>query len=198
MKIDPGKIPGPAQSSLYAYHSPEQHLLGGGAPHSTPEEERPHARKYRTITRPTPQRASPPHAGSTAAPGPALPPITSLRDWARLRYTHTPLEFAKIANRHTPATCPSVTDSSGYALITPANVRFFSHGNSQSSLVVQDCLEGIFRLLKLDPSVSLIQQTKINDMLLYGITPTRWKRGRHFLPRASYEDPTLIPTCCGP
>ncbi len=59
-------------------------------------------------------------------------------------------------------------------------------------------MEGIFRILKLDPSVSLIQQTEINDMLLYGSTPTGWKRVAHFLPRASYEDPTQIPTCCGP
>ena len=35
-------------------------------------------------------------------------------------------------------------------------------------------------------------------MLLYGRKPTRWRRAPHFLPRASYEDPTQIPTCCGP
>ena len=171
-KTDPGPIPSPAQAPLYTYHTHEPHLLGGGTPHSTPEEEHPHARKYRTIT-PTPQSVNPPNAGSTAAPGPAPPAITSLVDWAYLMHTHTPLDFAKIANRHTPATCPSVKDSSGYVLITPANVRFFSHGNWQSSLAVQDCLEGIFRLLQLDPSVSLIHQTEISDMILYGITPTR-------------------------
>ena len=72
-QTDPGTIPGPAQTPLYAYCKQVQHLLGGGTPHSTPEEERPHARKYRTITC-TPQSVNPPNAGSTAAPGPAPRP----------------------------------------------------------------------------------------------------------------------------
>ncbi len=35
-------------------------------------------------------------------------------------------------------------------------------------------------------------------MIQQGTAPTRWRRTNHFLPRASYEEPTAIPSCCGP
>ncbi len=63
---------------------------------------------------------------------------------------------------------------------------------------VQDYLDGIFRLLRLDPSVSLLQQHEIYQMLYLGEAPQRWKREHPVLPRDSYHDPLGIPTYCGP
>ena len=63
---------------------------------------------------------------------------------------------------------------------------------------VQDYLADIFRLLRLDPSVSLLQQQEIDQMIYLGEAPQRWKREQHILPRNSYRDPLGIPTCCGP
>ena len=63
---------------------------------------------------------------------------------------------------------------------------------------VQDCLTGIFNLLCIDPSVSLLLQHEIDQILLQGEVPHRWKNQRHFSPRDSSGNPAAIPTCCGP
>jgi len=63
---------------------------------------------------------------------------------------------------------------------------------------VQDCLIGIFRTLGIDPSISLLQQREIDQMLCLGEPPHRWSRPHHFSARASYEDPSAVPICCGP
>jgi len=63
---------------------------------------------------------------------------------------------------------------------------------------VQDCLSGIFRLLGIKPSISLIQQQEIDQMLCLGEAPHWWTRSLYFDTRASYEDPSALPTLCGP
>ena len=63
---------------------------------------------------------------------------------------------------------------------------------------VQDCLFGIFSILGIDSSTSLLQQQEIDQMLYLGEAPRRWTRPRNFSARASYEDPCVIPTCCSP
>ena len=131
-------------------------------------------------------------------PGPDLPLITCIEDWARLLQTHIHRDFAKIANLHENNTCPPVTDSYAAALITPDIIQHYAYGNWQGTMEVQDCLSGIFRFLRLDPSISLPQQQEIDQMFYLGETPQRWKRERHFRPRDSYQDPQKIPTCCGP
>jgi len=63
---------------------------------------------------------------------------------------------------------------------------------------VHDCLTSIFRLLRLDHSVSLLQQQEIYQMLYLGEAPQRWKREHHFLPHDSYRDPLGVPIYCDP
>ncbi len=88
-------------------------------------------------------------------------------------------------------------DISGAALIRPFQIHHYVFGEGQDTLEVQDCLEGIFRLLQLEPFTSLLQQPQINQILCLGEAPTRWTRVRHFPPPL---EPThkSIPTCCGP
>ena len=66
-------------------------------------------------------------------PGPDLPPITYIEDWARLLQTHTREAFATFANLHGNHTCPSVIDSSLAALMTPYIVHHYAHGNWQGT-----------------------------------------------------------------
>ena len=129
---------------------------------------------------------------------PDLPIISSIEDWAHLMQTHTPSDFASLANSYTNITGPTVLDCSGTEPITPAIIQHFVHGNWQNTIQVQECLTGIFRTLGIDPSISLLQQQEIDQMLCLKEAPRRWTRTRHFSARASYEDPSAIPICCGP
>jgi hypothetical protein len=101
-------------------------------------------------------------------PDPDLPTITSIEDWANLLQTHSREDFAKNANLHGNNTCSSVNDSSAAALITPDIIQHYAYGNWQGTMEVQDCLSGIFRLLRLDRSISLLQQQGIYQMVYLG------------------------------
>ena len=93
-------------------------------------------------------------AGPTHAPT----PIPTIQDWAHLLRTHTHEEFAALALRQEDHSCPPSMDISGAALIRPSQIHHYVFGEWQYTLEVQDCLEGIFRLLQLDPSISLLRQ----------------------------------------
>jgi hypothetical protein len=145
--------------------------MGGGQPLSTCATARPNTRIYK-------QSALFKHAHVTAPttevpPDPALPAITSVDDWANLLQTHSRTDFAKIANLHGNQTCPPVADTSAAALITPTTIQHFAYGNWQGTMEVQDCLNGIFRLLRIDPSISLLQQQEIDQMFYLGEAPHR-------------------------
>jgi len=65
-------------------------------------------------------------------------------------------------------------------------------------MVVQDRVPpGIFKLLRMDPSISLIQQLEAAQFLFLGEVPTRWTRPRHFSDADGAQQLT-IPTACGP
>ena len=72
--------------------------------------------------------------------------------------------------------CTPCWDVSREALLRPSQIRHYTYGNSQSDLDIQDCLEEMFKLLRLDSSIALMQQPEIDQMLVTGETPTRWSR----------------------
>ena len=117
-------------------------------------------------------------AGHTPAPN----PIPTIRDWAHLLHTHTHEEFVALALLQKDHSYPPCMDMSGAVLIRPYQIHHFVFGEWQGILEVQECLEGIFRLLQLDPSISLLQQPEIDQILCIGEAPTRWIRVRHFPP----------------
>ena len=45
---------------------------------------------------------------------------------------------------------------SGAALLRPSQIKNYTYGNWQSDLDIHDCLERIFKLLRLDPSIALM------------------------------------------
>jgi hypothetical protein len=51
---------------------------------------------------------------------------------------------------------PPCLDNSSVALITPDMVQHFTYGSYQGTMEVQDYLSGIFNLLQIDPSISLL------------------------------------------
>ena len=67
---------------------------------------------------------------------------------------------------------PPCTDSSTVALITPCHAQNFTYGNYQCTMKEQDYLSGIFLLLRVKPSVFLIQQQEIDMLLCLGEAPT--------------------------
>ena len=95
------------------------------------------------------------------------------------------MDFAKVANLHGNHTWPPVFDTSAAALITPAIVQHFAYGNWQGTMEIQDCMSGLFRQLRINPSISLLQQQEIDQMFYLGEAPHRWKHHQHFLPRDS-------------
>ena len=104
-------------------------------------------------------------------------------DWIRILYTHTHEGFASLSDLYKDATCTPYWDVSGAALLRPSKIKHYTYGNWQSDLDVHDCLEGIFKLLRLDPSISLMQQPEMDQMLRTGEAPTRWTHPRHFSDR---------------
>ena len=97
--------------------------------------------------------------------------LSCIEDWAYFMHTHTPAHFTPLANKYTNATGSTVVDSSSVALVTPDLVQHYVHGNWQGTMQVQDCLSNIFRLLGIDPSISLLQQQEIYQMLCLGEAP---------------------------
>jgi hypothetical protein len=136
-------------------------------------------------------------ASFEARPLPAPTPIPAIRDWAHLLHTHTHEEFASIALLQKDHTRPPCMDVSGAALIRPSQIHHYFFGKLQGTLEIQESLEGILRLLQLDPSISLLQQPEIDQILCIGEALTRWTRARHFPPPREPTHASIL-TCCGP
>ena len=88
-------------------------------------------------------------------------------------------------------------DTSGVATLQPFLIQHYTSGGWQGTLEVQERLDGIFKLLRIDPSISLIQPLEVAQFLGLGETSTRWTRPRHF-PDADNAQQLPVPTTCGP
>ena len=73
----------------------------------------------------------------------------------------------------------------------------YTYGEWQGILEVRECLDGIFKLIRLVPSISMIQPLEAAQFLVIGKAPYRWTRARHF-PEADSTQQLSIPTACGP
>jgi hypothetical protein len=71
-------------------------------------------------------------------------------------------------------------DVSRVALLRPSLIQHCVYGGLQGTLEVQECLDVIFKLLRLDPSISLLQLLVAGHFLVLGEAPLRWTRARHF------------------
>ncbi len=94
--------------------------------------------------------------------------------------THTHEDFATLADNYANDQCTPCWDVSGAALLRPSQIKNYTYGTWLSDLDIQDCLEGIFKLLRLDSSIALMQRPEMDQMLVTGEAPTRWSRPRHF------------------
>ncbi len=92
---------------------------------------------------------------------------------------------------------PPCMDVSGVALLYPSHIHHYVYGVWQSSLEIQDCPDGIFKILQINPSIALLQQHEIDQILCLGEAPSRWTRSHHFPPLGD-PAPAIIPTCSGP
>ena len=91
--------------------------------------------------------------------------------------------FAALFDTYKDDNCTPCWDVSKAALLRPSQIKHYTYGNWHSDLDIQDCLEGLFKLLKLDPSLSLMQQPEMDQMLVAGTVPTRWSHNRHLTDR---------------
>jgi len=97
-------------------------------------------------------------------------------------------------NNYEDDQCTPCWDVSGAALLRPSQIKNYTFGNWQSDLNIQDCLEGIFKLLRLDLSIALMHQPEIDQMLTAGEAPTRWSRPRHFSDSEGGQHGTVVTT----
>jgi len=93
---------------------------------------------------------------------------------------HTHDEFDSLAALQKNHTCPPCEDVSGVALLRPSQIQHYVYGGCQGTLEIQECLDGIFKVLQLDPSISLLQQHELDQIIFPGDAPTRWTRSEHF------------------
>ena len=101
----------------------------------------------------------------------SLPPIHTIEDWIRALHTHSHEGFAALFDSYNDGNCTPCWDVSRAALLRPSQILHYTYGNWQSELDVQDCLEDIFRLLRLDPSISLMQQQEMDQIALGNACP---------------------------
>jgi hypothetical protein len=126
-----------------------------------------------------------------------LPSIQTIDDWIHLLHTHTHEELANLVEALSDDTCtPCYDDVSGLAGLRPSQIKHYIYWGWQSDLDVQDCMEGIFKLLRLNPSISLMQQPEMDQLLRTEQAPTIWSHSCHFTdPSCGIQ--THIPTACG-
>ena len=106
-------------------------------------------------------------------------------------------EFAELTAEYDDNTCPPCMDVSGVALLRPSLIQRYTYGSWQGTLEIQECLDGIFKLIRLDPSISLIQPLEAGQFLALGEAPTSWTRSRHF-PEEGSSPQLTIPIACAP
>ena len=80
--------------------------------------------------------------------------------------------------------------------IIPSLIQHYAYGGWQGTLKIQECFDGIFKILRLDLSISLIQPLEAVQFPVLGETPARWTRPRHF-PDARRAQQFPFPTACG-
>jgi len=86
---------------------------------------------------------------------------------------HTNEEFATLAILQKDHTYPPCRNVSGVAHLRPSTIHHFVYGEWQGALETQECLDGILKILKLDPAISLLRQPEIYLILCLGEAPTR-------------------------
>ena len=80
-----------------------------------------------------------------------------MEDWIHILETNTHEEFADLTAEYDDNTCPPCMDVSGVALLRLSLIQHYTYGRWQGTLEIQEYLDGIFKLIRLDPSISLIQ-----------------------------------------
>ena len=109
-----------------------------------------------------------------------LPQIHSVEDWRHIIHTHSHEGFSQIPHQYKDTTCLPCVDVSGVALLRPSLIYHYVSGGWQGTLETPECLDGIFKLLCLDPSISRIQPLEAAQLLVIGEAPSRLARSRHF------------------
>jgi len=109
-----------------------------------------------------------------------LPPIRSMDDWIHILHTHSQENFSEIASQYDDDSCLPCMNVSGVALLHPSLIHHYTYGGWQGTLKVQECLDGPFKLLHLDPSISLIQPLEADQFLVLGEASSWWTRAWHF------------------
>ena len=108
--------------------------------------------------------------GRTLPPSPPVPTqeprllslhqllITSLAEWARMLRTHTHEQLSSLLTQYNDYSCIPCEDASSVSLLRPSQIKRYVHGAWQDIQEVYDCMEGIFKILQIDPSISLLKQ----------------------------------------
>ena len=105
--------------------------------------------------------------------------------------THSQEDFATLVSQNENAQCTPCWYISKAALLRSSHIKNYTYSNWQSDLDIQACLEGIFKLLRIDPSIALMHHSKIDQMLTAGEALTRLSRSRHFADFGRPTDPHI-------
>ena len=119
------------------------------------------------------------------------PTITSINNWAHMLDAHTYEEFVSLVALYQDHTCMPCENASCVALICPSQIQHFVYGSWQCTLETQECVEGLYRILKIDPSIPQLQQPESDQIVCLGEAPTRWTRSRHFPLHGSINQPKI-------
>ena len=72
--------------------------------------------------------------------------------------THTHEEFSSLLTQYDDYSCILCEDASSVALLRLSQIERYVYWAWQDTQEVQNCMEGIFKILQIDPSISLLQQ----------------------------------------
>ena len=71
-------------------------------------------------------------------------------------------------------------DVSRVSLLRPSLIHHYAYGGWQGTLEIQEFLNDIFKFIRLDPFISLIQSLEAAQLLILGEAPSMWTRSRYF------------------
>jgi hypothetical protein len=104
-------------------------------------------------------------------------------------YTHE--QLPSLLTQHDDKSCIPCKDASSVALLRRSQIERYVYGAWQDTHEVHDCIKSIFKILQIDPSISLLRQQELDQILCLGEAPTRWKRPGHFPPQDGASNSTF-------
>ena len=117
--------------------------------------------------------------------------------WQHAFNTLSPEEFTQFTNSPSYLETPTCPGPFGHGELLHTQITHFSYGEYQSSFDLHTILKGIYKILNIHISPSILTQPDLDSILDRGTPPTEWTSRRHFGPTHTHIGPLHASSHCG-